>query len=59
MRLGQTCIYSDEEPYQNSNSSSSDKKRGEATMVDLSDRLSCLENQMSDVAQTLRKWDPC
>lgn len=57
MRLGQACTYSDEEPYQNSSSSSSDRKRGEASMGDLSDRMNCLENQMADVAQTLRKCD--
>ncbi|KAF2440117.1 P-loop containing nucleoside triphosphate hydrolase protein [Karstenula rhodostoma CBS 690.94] len=51
VRLEQACTYSDEVPYQDSSSSSSDKKRGEATTMG---GLDCLENQMADVTQTLR-----
>ncbi|KAF2635184.1 hypothetical protein P280DRAFT_473935 [Massarina eburnea CBS 473.64] len=57
IRLSQPCTYSEEEPYQNSNMANSDKKNNSsdaASILDLSDRLSCLENQMADVATTLK-----
>ncbi|KAF2114275.1 fungal-specific transcription factor domain-containing protein [Lophiotrema nucula] len=55
VRLGQACSYADDDGKDTSEKSNSDtRKNGESPDNDLSERLSALENQMADVAQTVR-----